>query len=56
MIRAANPQGWNSPNDGAPRLIAANFFRNLGLSRFDAAPLIALTATKETDYGTETDG
>ena len=26
------------------------------LSRFDAAPLIAFTATKETDYGTETDG
>ena len=25
------------------------------LSRFDAAPLIAFTATKETDYGTETD-
>ena len=24
------------------------------LSRFDAAPLIAFTATKETDYGTET--
>ncbi len=26
------------------------------VSRFDAAPLIAFTATKETDYGTETDG
>jgi len=26
------------------------------LSRFDAAPLIAFTATKEIDYGTETDG
>jgi hypothetical protein len=26
------------------------------LSRYDAAPLIAFTATKETDYGTETDG
>lgn len=26
----------------------------LDLSRFDAAPLIAFTATKETDYGTET--
>jgi len=25
------------------------------MSRFDAAPLIAFTATKETDYGTETD-
>jgi DNA-binding transcriptional regulator LsrR (DeoR family) len=25
------------------------------LSRFDAAPLIAFTATKEIDYGTETD-
>jgi hypothetical protein len=30
--------------------------RNLDLSRFDAAPLIAFTAKKETDYGTETDG
>jgi hypothetical protein len=26
------------------------------LSRFDAAPLIAFTATKEINYGTETDG
>jgi len=26
----------------------------LDLSRFDAAPLIASTATKETNYGTET--
>ena len=30
--------------------------RRLDLSRFDAAPLIAFTATKEIDYGTETDG
>ena len=30
--------------------------RVLDLSRFDAAPLIAFTATKETYYGTETDG
>lgn len=29
---------------------------SLDLSRFDAAPLIAFTATKETDYGTETNG
>ncbi|MDG1421154.1 MAG: ankyrin repeat domain-containing protein [Tateyamaria sp.] len=28
----------------------------LDLSRFDAAPLIAFTVTKETDYGIETDG
>ena len=28
----------------------------LDLSRFDAAPLIAFTATKEMNYGTETDG
>jgi hypothetical protein len=28
----------------------------LDLSRFDAAPLIAFTATKEINYGTETDG
>ena len=26
------------------------------LSRFDTAPLIAFTVTKETDYWTETDG
>jgi hypothetical protein len=29
---------------------------DLDLSRFDAAPLIAFTATKEMNYGTETDG
>ncbi|MFT7311629.1 MAG: hypothetical protein ACI853_002128, partial [Paracoccaceae bacterium] len=28
----------------------------MDLSRFDAAPLIAFTATKEMNYGTETDG
>jgi AcrR family transcriptional regulator len=28
----------------------------LDLSRFDAAPLIAFIATKEMNYGTETDG
>jgi len=28
----------------------------MDLSRFDAAPLIAFTAKKETNYGTETDG
>jgi hypothetical protein len=26
------------------------------MSRFDAAPLIAFIAAKETDYGNETDG
>mgnify|MGYP000221079131 CR=1 FL=1 len=30
--------------------------RGLDLSRCDAAPLIAFTATKEMNYGTETDG
>ena len=29
---------------------------SMDLSRFDAAPLIAFTATKEMNYGTETDG
>ena len=29
---------------------------SLDLSRFDAAPLIAFIATKEMNYGTETDG
>jgi|TARA_Y200000002_G_scaffold376233_1_gene379772 uncharacterized UPF0160 family protein len=28
----------------------------LDMSRFDAAPLIAFIAAKETDYGNETDG
>jgi hypothetical protein len=28
--------------------------QTMDLSRFDAAPLIAFTATKETDYGTAT--
>ena len=28
----------------------------MDLSRFDAAPLIAFSATKEIDYGTETEG
>ncbi len=31
-------------------------YGTLDLSRFDAAPLIAFTATKEMRYGTETDG
>ncbi len=41
--------------------IAVQLFEAMGikredvdLSRFDSAPLIAFTATKETDYGTET--
>ena len=38
-----------------PRLEVA-YLSRVELSRFDAAPLIAFTATKETDYGTETDG
>ncbi len=40
---------WLKPTGQLDNLI-------LDLSRFDAAPLIAFTATKETDYGTETDG
>ena len=36
--------------------IAKTTISDMDLSRFDAAPLIAFTATKETDYGTETDG
>jgi len=30
--------------------------RPVDLSQYDAAPLIAFIAAKETDYGTETDG
>ena len=33
-----------------------HFRYRLDLSRYDAAPLIAFTATKEIDYWTETDG
>ena len=36
------------------REIIAYELEAVDLSRFDAAPLIAFTATKETDYGTET--
>jgi len=32
------------------------FMAQVDLSRFDAAPLIAFTATKEMNYGTKTDG
>jgi hypothetical protein len=32
------------------------FIGRMDLSRFDAARLIAFTATKEMNYGTETDG
>jgi hypothetical protein len=40
---------------GGVELLARHRGR-LDLSRFDAAPLIAFTATKEMNYGTETDG
>ncbi|NUH64891.1 hypothetical protein HTT03_06205 [Sulfitobacter sp. S0837] len=36
--------------------VDATPIRDLDLSQFDAAPLIAFTATKEMNYGTETDG
>ena len=39
----------------APKPLSRKFL-DLDLSRFDAAPLIAFTAPKETEYGTETDG
>ena len=41
---------------GLPSLFLIVRDNALDLSRFDAAPLIAFTATKETDYGIETDG
>jgi len=40
-LKLANPKGFVDAMD---------------LSRFDAAPLIAFTATKEMNYGTQTDG
>jgi hypothetical protein len=40
----------------AQPVVTTNTDTGLDLSRFDAALLIAFTATKETDYGTETDG
>jgi hypothetical protein len=42
--------------DGCPPILLQGFPLSLDLSRFDAAPLIAFTAPKETEYGTETDG
>ena len=36
-----------------PRITVFHILK-VDLSRFDAAPLIAFTATKETDYGTAT--
>ncbi len=36
-------------------MVACHLNTSLDLSRFDAAPLIAFTATKEADYGTKTD-
>ena len=52
--------GPRSPRLGAPYtfvttgkfLVAFDLESLLDLSRFDAAPLIAFTATKETNYGT----
>ena len=48
---AKHDENWE---DHLARLNA--IIQALDLSRFDAAPLIAFTATKEIDYGTETDG
>ncbi|MBB3995914.1 hypothetical protein GGR95_003580, partial [Sulfitobacter undariae] len=42
------------PSDDLPPSIMV--LGALDLSRFDAAPLIAFTVTKEINYGTETDG
>ncbi len=39
------------------QIVAGNSLKqSVDVSRFDAAPLIAFIATKETNYGTETDG
>jgi hypothetical protein len=45
-------KGCERPED----LLGDAGLMKVDLSRFDAAPLIAFTATKETNYGTETDG
>ena len=44
------------PEHAKDKLLEVWFQDKVDLSRFDAAPLIAFTVTKETDYGTETDG
>ena len=44
------------PTINVEMLAAKSELLKLDLSRFDAAPLIAFTATKEIYYGTETDG
>ncbi|EAP82446.1 hypothetical protein EE36_00195 [Sulfitobacter sp. EE-36] len=38
----------------AEQMMDVSTLKEMDLSRFDAAPLIASTATKETNYGTET--
>ena len=44
---------WRSKYGGMVSVVRV--FGTMDLSRFDAAPLIAFTATKEMNYGTETD-
>lgn len=39
-----------------PQRVEVHRRDDLDLSQYDAAPLMAFTATKEMDYGTETDG
>ena len=44
------------PQKPENQYITQRSFGVMDMSRFDAAPLIAFIAAKETDYGNETDG
>ncbi len=57
-MAAASMAAAQTPYINVPVFVALNnlTMRSLDLSRFDAAPLIAFTATKEMNYGTEADG
>jgi len=54
VARVNYPQAANVDETRAFCEYQKELNKSLDLSRFDAAPLIAFTATKETDYGTET--
>ena len=53
--RPRNTNRWPE-NGSCSNVFSACAASVLDLSRFDAAPLIAFTAAKETNYGAETDG
>jgi len=56
LMRQIDEQFLETPFFGVRQMTWHLRNEGLDLSRFDAAPLIAFTATKEMNYGTETDG